>query len=116
MALLKKKIKGATLIESLIAMAVIMLCFGIATTVYVNVISSGNQLQKLKSQLLLKKIAVETKQSRLFLDEKISFDEIVVQKKIILYSGLKNIVQLNLKAYSKTGKLLSEYNELVPNQ
>lgn len=116
MALLTKKIKAATLIESLIAMVIVMLCFGIAITVYVNVISSGNQAQKLRSRLLLKKIAVETKQSRVFLDEKITLDEVVVQKKITPYNGMKNLVQMNLKAYSNTEKLLSEYNELVPVQ
>lgn len=116
MALLNTKLKGTTLIESLIAMVVVMLCFGIATTVYVNVITSGNQVQKLKSQLLLKKIASETKQNRLFLDKKTSSDEIIVEKKIIQYGGMKNLLQLNLKAYTKNEKLLSEYNELVPNQ
>lgn len=116
MALLTKKIPGATLIEALIAMVIVMLSFGIAITVYVNVISSGNQSQKLKCQFLLKKIAIETKQNHLFLDEKISSDEITVQKTVTPYSGNKNILQLNLKAYSPNEKLLSEYNELVPNQ
>ncbi len=116
MALLTKKIKGATLIESLIAMLIVMLCFGIAITVYVNVISSGNQLQKLKSELLLKQIAVQTKNAGVFLDEKMTLDGIVVQKKIVPYNGLKHLIHLNLKAYSSSEKLLSEYNELVPVQ
>lgn len=104
------------MIESLIAMVVVMLCFGIATTVYVNVISSGNQLMKLRSELLLKRIALESKRDGLFLDEKITVDEITVQKKVTPYNGSKNLVQLNLQAFSNTEKILSEYNELVPNQ
>lgn len=111
-----KKIKGATLIESLIAMVIVMLCFGIATTVYVNVISSQNQFQQFKSEVLLKRIASETKDGYLFLDEKIIMDEIVVQKTIIQYGGMKHLVQIKLQAYNNAEKLLSEYNELVAIQ
>jgi|CXWL01.1.fsa_nt_gi hypothetical protein len=116
MAILNKKIKAATLIESLIAMVIVMLCFGISTTVYINVISSGNQIQKLKSELILKKVAMETKKEHLFLDEEITLDEITVRKKITPYNGLKNLSQINLQAYNSNEKLLSEYNELVSNQ
>lgn len=116
MAILTKKIKAATMIESLIAMVVVMLCFGIATTVYVNVISSGNQLLKMKSEFLLRKVALESKRDHLFLDEKITVDEITVQKRVTPYNGSKKLVRLNLQAFGNNEKLLSEYNELVPNQ
>jgi hypothetical protein len=113
MALLTKKIQAATLIESLIAMVIVMLSFGIATTVYVNVISSGNQLQKLKSELLLKRIASETIKAHLFLDEKITVDEITVQKKITSYNGSKDLLEISLQAFSSNEKLLCSYNILI---
>ena len=116
MALLTKRIEASTLVESLIAMVVVMVSFGVATTVYVNVMSSGNEMQKLKARTLLQKLAVETKQERLFLDTKMTMDGFVVDKKVVAYNSQKHLFLLKLTAYSATEKQLAVYNELIQTE
>ena len=116
MALLTKKIKGSTLVESLIAMVVVMVSFGVATTVYVNVLSSRDEIQKLKSMTILKKLAFESKQNRLFLDDNITVDGFVIEKKVVSYNGQKDLFQLKLKAFNQNEKQLAEYNELIQTE
>jgi len=116
MALLIKRIQASTLVESLIAMVVVVISFGIATTVYINVLSSGEEVQKLKSMAILQKIAVEVKQDHLFLDDDLKEGEFVIEKKIVSYNGQKYLFHLKLKAFSKNSKQLAEYNELITTE
>ena len=116
MALLTKKINASTLVESLIAMVVVVISFGIATTIYVNVLSSGEEFQRLKAVAILQKIAMETKQNRLYLDDNIVVDQFIVEKKVISYNGQKHLFQLKLKAYVQKEKQLDEYNELIQTE
>ena len=111
-----KKLKGSTLVEVLIAMAIVMFVIGLFTTIYLNVIKSSDHHRKIKAALLLDKMAFETKQSRLFLDEEIKSDEFVLVKRISPYPGVSNLSHLTLKVFDKNKKLLSERNELIFTQ
>lgn len=116
MALLRKKIKASTLVESMIAMVVVMVSFGIATAVYVSVLSSSDEMQKLKSRTILQKLAIEIRQNHLFLDERTSIDDIIVEKKVVSYNNQKNLFQLKLIAFDQNEKKLAEYNELIQTE
>jgi Tfp pilus assembly protein PilV len=116
MALLTKKITASTLLESLIAMVVVMVSFAIASAIYLQILSSGGEFQKLKAAALLQKIADETKQNRLYLDDNITVDQFVVEKKVVSYNGQKHLFHLKLKVFMQKEKQLAEYNELITIQ
>ena len=111
-----KKLKGSTLVEVLIAMAIVMFVVGLFTTIYLNVLKSSDHYRKIEAALLLDKMAFATKQSRLFLDEEIKADEFVLVKRISPYPGVSNVSRLTLKVFDKSEKLLSERNELIFTQ
>lgn len=113
MALLNKKLKGSTLVEALTAMVIVMLALGVFTTIYVNVMKSGDRQRKVQAGLLLDKIAMETKRDQLFLDAEFKTEEFVIQKRVSPYSGGANLFSLTLEAFDKNKKLLSVRNELI---
>lgn len=114
MALLKIKCKASTLLESLVAMVLIMICFGIAMMIYVNVMSSDNNRQKLSAQLLLNQVALEGKQEKKYLDEKIEAGNMTIQKTVAPYKEADNLSLLTLTAFDKNGKMIAQHKELIP--
>ncbi len=113
MVTINKKLKASTLLEALVAMVIVMLALGVFTTIYLNVLRSGDYHRKTEAGLLLEKIAMETKQSKTFIDTEFNLEEFVIIKKIITYEGAENLSLLSLKAFDKKEKLLVERNELL---
>ena len=110
---MNRRLKASTLVEALTAMVIVMLALSLFTTIYVNIMKSGEHQRKMQAALLLDKIAVETKQNKIFLDEKIKTGEFVLQKQVAPYNGAVNLSMLSLKAFDGNEKLLAERNELI---
>ena len=113
MALLTKKIKGSTLIEVLVAMIIVMVSFGIAMAIFMNISSSGNHAQQLKAQLLLNKAAIRTKAENSFIDEISEGESIIINKTVTSYNGIPGLNLLLLQAFDINGKKIAERKELV---
>lgn len=109
---LNKNLKASTLLESLISMVLIMICFTIATAVYLNIIRGNQTGKKLKVHLLMEKMAFETKQNNTYLDETQNYENMVIRKMIKPYPSASGLYLLSLKAFENE-KLFDEYNELI---
>jgi hypothetical protein len=108
-----RKLKGATLMEVLVAIAIIMSVFTISTIVFLNVTGSSYTGDKLKASLLLNEISMETNKSKTFLDEEISKDDIVIKKTFDKYNNHPNLMILTITAFNSSQKLLSERKEII---
>ncbi|MDQ3192428.1 MAG: hypothetical protein M3Q58_12615 [Bacteroidota bacterium] len=113
MALLTKKIKASTLIEVIVALIIVMISFGIAMAIYVNVTYSDNQIQKLKANLILNETAIKTTNENSFIDEKTEVDGISVVKTVHSYEGIQGLNLLLLEAFDVNMKKIAERKELV---
>lgn len=107
------KLKASTLMESLVAMIVIMICFVIASMIYTNIINSTNNKLKLDASLLLKEIGIKAKEENNYLDEKFETENLVVQKSVTSYKNSGNLSLLTLIAFDKNGKKIAEQKELI---
>ena len=114
-----RELRAATLIESLIAMVIVMISFSAALMIYVNISKSDNNRQKLRAYLLLNEAAIETKANNAFYDEEIQSETMVIRKSVKsynpAYSG-ENPKILLLEAYDKSGKKIADRKELVITQ
>lgn len=113
MARLNYKLKATTLIESLIAMSIIIVSLGVATIIYTSVLESDKQSLKLKAQLLLNEEAFKTKQSKTFIDEEILVTPFTIKKIVERYPGTENLYLLSLIATDLKGNLIAKRNELI---
>lgn len=113
MAKLNHKLKAGTLIESLIAMVIIVVCLGVFAMIYSNVLDSDQQRLHLKITLLFNKEAIEIKKEKAFLDSEMLINDWVIQKVIEPYPGTENLYQLTLIAINKKGKVIAERKELI---
>ncbi len=108
-----RNFKASTLLETLVAMVIIMLCFSIGTMVYVNVITSENMVQKVHANIVLQNLALKIKNENEFLDSEMEMDDFFIKRKINNYQFSDNLIHLSLLAYQKNGKLVASHNEII---
>ena len=113
MALLKKHIPASTLLETLIAIVLILVCFSIATVVLVNIMQSDNGRMKLHAHLELEALYQKTMDEKTFIDEDVDYETFSIHKSIAPYQNSANLYQLTLTAKSKDAVQLDEFKKLI---
>ena len=111
--LLKHILKATSLIETVVALVMIMSVFSIGMMVYFNVIKSSYSLQQLKASLMLNELSKVTKEKKSFFDEQDSTETLVIYKRISKYENMENLVLLELEVLSKDSTKLASRRELV---
>ena len=113
--LINSKLQASTLIESLIAMIIIVLSIGISAMIYSSILSSDKEFIKLKANKLIDAECVKTKTQQLFVDSEVKIDEFVIEKKISLYNDTENLYQISFMATDVNGNTIAIRNELIIN-
>jgi hypothetical protein len=109
---LKCRLKGTILLESLLAMVVVMLCFGIAVMIYNNVITGSREKLKVAARLQLETEAQQCHRENQFIDATEDAGAFRVEKLILPYKESTDLFELRLTAIAPDGKTLAEYHEL----
>ena len=115
MAVLRKKIKAATLVETIVALTIILTAFSIALIVFVNILKTERSWDHLNAVLLLKQVSVDTKLKKIYFDEWLPVKQYDIVKKIIKYEENPHLMLLEIKIYTKNGNLLEQSKELIIN-
>ena len=113
MAELDHKLRAATLMESLIAMVIIVVCMGIATMIYSNVLDSDNERAQLRALLLLNKEAGQIKNEKKFVDSEKQAGDWTIKTTIEHYDQSEDLYKLSLKITDGSGKVIAVRNELI---
>ena len=113
MVKLNHTLKAATLMESLIAMIIIVVSFGVATMIYSNVLDSDKQRLQLKAILMLNQEAIETKTEKTFLVMEKPVGDWTLKKTVEKYPQSENIYTLALSISDGNGKTIAARNELI---
>lgn len=112
MAQLNLQLKAFTIFESMVAMVIIMIVFGMSSVVIINVSSSGITKEKQDAYTLVNLLRNETLHQHRYLDETIEVGKITIEKTIIDYPANDGLKTLLIKA-QKGKKTLFESKELV---
>jgi len=106
-------LKASTLMESLVAMVIIVVSLGVGTMIYSNILNSDKQVLQLKAICLLNKEAARTKKEKTFLDSEKQFENCNIKKTVELYDQTANLYRLTLSAFDKSGHLIAVRKELI---
>lgn len=107
-----KKLKAAVVLEVLLGLLIIMICFVIGIMIYTRVLAADNLVQKLKADFILSESAIKIKESKQFIDSEEKQEPFTIKKTFTKYAGTKNLYRMYLNA-SIQNKIVSERNELV---
>lgn len=113
MALLNRHLEAYTIIESIIALVIILLTFSFAMVVIINVFKGSQWEKEFIVYKELKNVAAETKTKKLFIDRQIKYEDYEIKITVTNYSQAKNPLTLTIEAYDADGKKITEHHELV---
>lgn len=113
MAALNRRLPAYILLESILAMVVVMVCFGVAVMIYNNVITGMRGRLQLQARLVLEQEALNARSANRLLDESRSTDVFTISKTVRPYVGTTSVYLLELTANDKEGRPLATHRELV---
>lgn len=112
MVRVRQKINAFTILESMVAMVIVMIVFGLSSIVIINVSSSGITNENKEAHALVKLTRNEAIKQNLFIDESIKEGNITIEKSIIDYYQSDELKVLLIEAYSGEKKVF-EIKELI---
>jgi hypothetical protein len=112
MGLLRKKIRAATLIESIVSMIIIMMVFAMFVITYSNLMSSDGGQQKLKALSMINRTIQETKSTKVYADSIFKEDGLSVIRSVNPAAGSGSIVTLTVKVIDTEGKVIARHDEI----
>ncbi len=107
------KLKGYALLESMIAMIIVMMCFGFSIMIYNTIVTSSRTKLKVLARIRLENEAIHSKSANRLFDETIAGEEFRIEKKFVPVENADNIFQLHYTAITTDGVLLAEYKEII---
>jgi hypothetical protein len=113
MVVLKKKLKGSTLVEVIVAMVIILTCLGIALTIFTNLSRDVNDELRILAEIRINTLANETKIKNDYTDVNLEFDNLKIQRSILPYPGKARLKILYIEAFTPMDKKIAEYKEIV---
>lgn len=113
MQLLKASdVKGSSIAETVVAMAVIAICMSMAMIIYVRVLDTEKNVAYYKSEQKVKELYWETESKKDFLDEDFDFNIFKIKKKVV---ELKDDELYKVTFTTFINKQKKEYSYIVAN-
>lgn len=107
------KFKGSTMIETIIAMVIILICSGIALDHFSGLFQTVNDELRINAELKIQNLAVETKKHKEFSYLEIDSDGVNLVRYIEDYPIQSSLKLLRIEAHTLSGKKICEYRELI---
>jgi hypothetical protein len=107
------KLKGYVLLESMLSMIIVMMCFGFSVMIYNTVVSGSKNKLKVLAAIEMENEALRSKKENRLLDETIQQEEFRIEKRVIPYAQSESLFQLHYTAIMPGGEKLAEYNEII---
>jgi hypothetical protein len=98
------KLKAATLVETIIALVIILVIFGIVTTFLVQVSLNSFSLQPARAAQLFNSYAAATDEKKSFFDEEIEQEGLIINREMIDDHPLPGLVHIKFRVYDKNRK------------
>jgi hypothetical protein len=106
------RIKSATLVETIVAMVIILVIFSITTTVLVQTNKVSFSTKKIKADYVIDQFAEETGLEKSFFDDEKNAGTFTIQKRISENSFSQKVVVVRFSAMDKNGELISAENRI----
>lgn len=116
MVKLNNKIKAFTILESMVAMVIVMIVFSLSSIVVINVSSSGVTQQKRTGHTLIRALRNETLKEKRFIDEVFTVEEMTIEKQILDYPGNEHLKVLLIEALIGTKKVIVSKELVLVNE
>ncbi len=105
-------VKAATLVETIVALVIILVLFGIATTVIIQTTEKGSSVKILKAKAILDDyVSVTHNQDELF-DQEVPLDDFFLKRQVSDYKENIRLKRICYYIYDSNKKLIETRNEI----
>ena len=112
---LKHKLRGFTLVETLISLVIILSVFAIGMMIMVNIIKTSRHQQRLESLVIVNEVYANALTNKWFTDETILYNGFKIEKKFFPRKDYDSLVVMRIRLLDEDGKVLSERIEIIIN-
>lgn len=109
------KVKGSTLIETLIAVVIILTCFSIAMMFFMKLNQSSFTKQHLKAEQLVKQQLYNSLKTENYIDDNFTEEDFTISQTIEPYKNYPNLFILKVEALNKNNKTLASRKQVIIN-
>jgi competence protein ComGF len=113
MAGLKRKLKGSTLVESIVAMVIILTCASIAFSALARKEKGLNSMLRTQAEMNISYVVAQAKSSGKLLDNSVDFVNMHVNLEILNYKNYKSLKVISCEAFTQQNELICDYKEIV---
>jgi hypothetical protein len=111
--LIGHKIKATTILETVIALVIITVVIGIATTIFVRVSSTSVSMQRLKAEGILTTYALKVNKEQLFFNAEEQVDQFRIKRDVSELNESTTLYRIHYYIYDQNNKLLGDWQQLV---
>jgi hypothetical protein len=95
-----------TLVESLVALIIIVTITGFGLLLYLRVLQGDAYLLRFRAKQQVNLLLIETISKELYFDDEIEFPEFSINKRVDFYKGDKKVALIRLQATGNNGRKL----------
>jgi len=109
-------LKSSTLLETIVALVVIVTIFGIATVLFVRITATSMSTTRLAAQQLLSSYAANTEQQRQFYNDDKIIGHFEIKRTVEASRNIANLWQIHYYIYDRRDSLLSDWQSFAVAQ
>jgi hypothetical protein len=110
---MKTRLRASTLVETIVAMVIIMICSGIGLDLFSNISRDVNDELRIQAEIRINNLAGESKLKNDFTETVIESGEMRLERSFSVYQNKKSLGILMIEAYSLSGRKICAHREIV---
>lgn len=111
--LIKRKVKGSTLVEVLVSMVIIVLIVSILAMILINLSGGSSPGIMLLANQYTQQIIEDTEDIKTLIDEETSIEGLRIVKKVDSYKGSANLALVSVTIYDVKDQVVLRRNVLI---
>ena len=109
----KQRLKASTIVETLMAIVLISIAFGVGMLVYLNTMSNIPIVREQQVNIALQEVARLTQKEERYINETITHKKFIIERKVKPYPMNRDVYHLHLLAYDTDETIIGEHQELI---
>jgi Tfp pilus assembly protein PilV len=107
-----KRLAASTLLETIVALVIILVIFGIVTGFLGQTTQSSFSARKIRANQLLNRYAEETDAQKSFFDEEQQHDDLLLKRRMVDDQNVKMVVRIDFSATDEQHRVVSSQQRL----
>jgi hypothetical protein len=107
------KVEGSTLVETLVAFTILLICISMAAMIFVGVFRSSGKFDYLDAWITVENMATESKNKQDYTDLEFAFSNFRIKRSIVHSSFTPSVYILELRVFDSGNHLRISYKSLI---